>query len=122
MSSADERMAGASAEPMIVFDGVSKRFGDHEVLRSLNFTVGPGEHVCLIGPSGSGKTTILRLLMTLEKPDAGKIYVGGQCLTHMPEMRSRSCPVSSGRAKATSDSALKASARRWAASAAAHRE
>jgi polar amino acid transport system ATP-binding protein len=75
---------GPSAEPMIVFDGVSKRFGDHEVLRSLDFTVAPGEHVCLIGPSGSGKTTILRLLMTLEKPDAGKIYVGGQCLSHMP--------------------------------------
>jgi polar amino acid transport system ATP-binding protein len=85
VSSADERMIVAPAEPMIVLDAVSKRFGDHEVLRSLNFTVDPGEHVCLIGPSGSGKTTILRLLMTLEKPDAGKIYVGGQCLTHMPQ-------------------------------------
>jgi polar amino acid transport system ATP-binding protein len=71
------------SEPMIVFDGVEKRFGDHVVLRDLDFTVAPGEHVCLIGPSGSGKTTILRLLMTLEKVDAGTIRVGGECLSHM---------------------------------------
>ncbi|MCU1652737.1 MAG: ectoine/hydroxyectoine transporter, ATP-binding protein [Pseudonocardia sp.] len=71
------------SEPMIVFDGVEKRFGDHVVLRDLDFTVAPGEHVCLIGPSGSGKTTILRLLMTLEKVDAGTIRVSGECLSHM---------------------------------------
>ncbi|MDT7658560.1 MAG: polar amino acid transport system ATP-binding protein, partial [Pseudonocardiales bacterium] len=71
------------SEPMIVFDGVEKRFGDHVVLRDLDFTVAPGEHVCLIGPSGSGKTTILRLLMTLEKVNAGTIRVSGECLSHM---------------------------------------
>jgi polar amino acid transport system ATP-binding protein len=70
-------------EPMIVFDGVEKRFGDHVVLRDLDFTVAPGEHVCLIGPSGSGKTTILRLLMTLENVDAGTIRVGGEYLSHL---------------------------------------
>ncbi|GAA5157410.1 ectoine/hydroxyectoine ABC transporter ATP-binding protein EhuA [Pseudonocardia eucalypti] len=68
---------------MIVFEGVEKRFGDNVVLRDLDFSVQPGEHVCLIGPSGSGKTTILRLLMTLEKVNAGKIMVGGECLSHM---------------------------------------
>ena len=72
-----------SGEPMIVFDGVEKRFGDNVVLSELNFTVAPGEHVCLIGPSGSGKTTILRLLMTLEKVDRGSISVGGKSLSHM---------------------------------------
>jgi polar amino acid transport system ATP-binding protein len=68
---------------MIVFEDVEKRFGDHVVLSDLNFTVAPAEHVTLIGPSGSGKTTILRLLMTLEKVNAGTIYVGGQCLSHV---------------------------------------
>ena len=68
---------------MIVFDGVEKRFGDNVVLSELNFTVAPGEHVCLIGPSGSGKTTILRLLMTLEKVDAGTIRVGDRYLSHI---------------------------------------
>jgi polar amino acid transport system ATP-binding protein len=68
---------------MIVFDDVEKRFGDNVVLSDLNFTVAPGEHVTLIGPSGSGKTTILRLLMTLEKVNAGTISVGGRYLSHV---------------------------------------
>ncbi|WP_191247897.1 ectoine/hydroxyectoine ABC transporter ATP-binding protein EhuA [Amycolatopsis deserti] len=68
---------------MIRFEGVVKKFGDHVVLRELDFSVRPGEFVTLIGPSGSGKTTILRLLMTLEKVNAGRIFVGGECLSHV---------------------------------------
>ncbi|MQA24410.1 MAG: ectoine/hydroxyectoine ABC transporter ATP-binding protein EhuA [Micromonosporaceae bacterium] len=68
---------------MIRFDNVVKRFGDLTVLEDLNFSVTPGEFVCLIGPSGSGKTTILRLLMTLEKVTEGTIYVEGRPLSHM---------------------------------------
>ncbi|KKW62501.1 amino acid ABC transporter ATP-binding protein [Mycolicibacterium elephantis] len=68
---------------MIRFDKVVKRFGDTVVLDHLSFSVRPGEFVALIGPSGSGKTTILRLLMTLEQVTEGRIFVGGQCLSHM---------------------------------------
>ncbi|MFG2608347.1 ectoine/hydroxyectoine ABC transporter ATP-binding protein EhuA [Streptomyces sp. NPDC048514] len=67
---------------LIRFDKVTKCFGAHTVLDSLDFTVSAGRHVTLIGPSGSGKTTILRLLMTLTKPDEGTIRVGGRYLTH----------------------------------------
>jgi polar amino acid transport system ATP-binding protein len=70
---------------IIRFDKVVKRFGDHVVLRELDFDVAPGERVTLIGPSGSGKTTILRLLMTLEKPDGGHIWVDGEPLSHMDQ-------------------------------------
>jgi polar amino acid transport system ATP-binding protein len=65
---------------MISFHDVSKRWGDNEVLRSLNFDVKPGEKVSIIGPSGSGKTTILRVLMTLETPDDGVVTVNGETL------------------------------------------
>ncbi len=68
---------------MIQFDGVDKRFGSNVVLDELNIGVKPGEFVTLIGPSGSGKTTILRLLMTLEQVSGGRIYVDGECLSHM---------------------------------------
>ncbi|MFF2845575.1 ectoine/hydroxyectoine ABC transporter ATP-binding protein EhuA [Streptomyces sp. NPDC058001] len=67
---------------LIRFDNVTKRFGDTTVLDRLDFSVASGKHVTLIGPSGSGKTTILRLLMTLLKPDEGTIKVGGDFLTH----------------------------------------
>jgi polar amino acid transport system ATP-binding protein len=68
---------------MIRFSRVVKKFGEHVVLRELDFTVAPGEFVTLIGPSGSGKTTILRLLMTLERVDGGTIQVDGEYLSHM---------------------------------------
>ncbi|MET9377155.1 ectoine/hydroxyectoine ABC transporter ATP-binding protein EhuA [Streptomyces sp. NPDC003035] len=65
------------SEELIRFENVTKRFGANTVLDDLCFSVRAGQHVTLIGPSGSGKTTILRLLMTLEKPDAGTISVNG---------------------------------------------
>ncbi|MFC7305346.1 ectoine/hydroxyectoine ABC transporter ATP-binding protein EhuA [Streptomyces monticola] len=67
---------------LIRFDKVTKRFGSNTVLDGLDFSVASGKHVTLIGPSGSGKTTILRLLMTLMKPDEGTIKVNGDYLTH----------------------------------------
>ncbi|WP_416237297.1 ectoine/hydroxyectoine ABC transporter ATP-binding protein EhuA [Streptomyces marinisediminis] len=77
--STETRAAGAE---LIRFERVSKRFGDNVVLDNLEFSVDAGKHVTLIGPSGSGKTTILRLLMTLLKPDEGEIVVDGDHLFH----------------------------------------
>ena len=57
--------------------GVSKRFGDLEVLSDVSFTVDKGETVCVLGPSGSGKSTLLRCINWLEQPDAGQIYLNG---------------------------------------------
>ncbi|GGQ49886.1 MULTISPECIES: ectoine/hydroxyectoine ABC transporter ATP-binding protein EhuA [Streptomyces] len=74
---------------LIRLEGVTKRFGDNTVLDHLDFSVQPGKHVTLIGPSGSGKTTILRLLMTLAKPDEGTITVDGQRLFPAPEKQVR---------------------------------
>lgn len=77
-------MSGTNDLPSIVrFDSVTKAFGDLVVLNQLKLEVAPGEKIAIIGPSGSGKTTILRILMTLEKPDAGTIYVDGEPLWHM---------------------------------------
>ncbi|MFF4400240.1 ectoine/hydroxyectoine ABC transporter ATP-binding protein EhuA [Streptomyces sp. NPDC001480] len=86
---------GTSAGPstgggeLIRLDGVTKRFGTNTVLDRLNFSVDAGKHVTLIGPSGSGKTTILRLLMTLTKPDEGTITVDGQQLFPASEKQVR---------------------------------
>ncbi len=72
----------ADGAELIRFDKVTKRFGAHTVLDALDMTVHSGKHVTLIGPSGSGKTTILRLMMTLLKPDEGTIMFNGDYLTH----------------------------------------
>ena len=64
------------------FQQVTKQFGDLVVLDHLDMDVAPGEKVVIIGPSGSGKTTILRVLMTLERPEGGTVEVGGEQLYH----------------------------------------
>jgi ABC-type nitrate/sulfonate/bicarbonate transport system ATPase subunit len=53
--------------------GVSKRFGDLEVLHDVTFNLGERETVALLGPSGCGKTTLLRILLRLETGDGGDI-------------------------------------------------
>lgn len=58
--------------------GLHKRFGELEVLRSVDLTVHSGEVVVIMGPSGSGKTTLLRCLNFLEEPDAGSVTVHGR--------------------------------------------
>ncbi|TVZ89342.1 ectoine/hydroxyectoine ABC transporter ATP-binding protein EhuA [Streptomyces sp. BK340] len=86
-----EQTAATDTHPteLVRLEGVTKRFGDNTVLDGLNLTVETGRHVTLIGPSGSGKTTILRLLMTLTKPDEGTITVDGQPLFPAPEKQVR---------------------------------
>lgn len=63
---------------MVVFDNVSKSYGSHPVLKSINLTVATGEVLCLIGPSGSGKSTLLRCVNHLERIDGGCINVDGE--------------------------------------------
>jgi polar amino acid transport system ATP-binding protein len=59
-----------------------KYFGDNEVLKGIDFTVEPGQVVCVIGPSGSGKSTLLRCVNVLETPTKGRVFVNGLELTH----------------------------------------
>ncbi|MCT9934498.1 amino acid ABC transporter ATP-binding protein [Planotetraspora sp. A-T 1434] len=58
--------------------GLHKRFGDLQVLKSVDLTIRSGEVVVIMGPSGSGKTTLLRCLNLLEQPDAGTVTVRGR--------------------------------------------
>ncbi len=65
----------------VVLDGISCRFGRIEAVRSLSLTVHDGDMVVLLGPTGAGKTTTLRLIAGLEKPDAGRVLIGGRDVT-----------------------------------------
>jgi len=53
---------------------LSKSFGNHEVLKDIDFTVHTGDVISVIGASGSGKSTLLRCLNLLEMPTSGEIY------------------------------------------------
>ncbi len=65
----------------VVFDRVSKRYGDVTAVDEVSFTVTPGELVTLLGPSGCGKTTTLRMVAGLEPVTSGHIVIGGTDVT-----------------------------------------
>ena len=61
---------------VIEFNGVSKAYGDKLLFENLSFSLPPAGIVGVIGPNGAGKTTLFRLIMGLEKADAGTIEIG----------------------------------------------
>src|SRR5258708_21339221 len=64
--------------------GVRKNYGQVVAVAGVDLVVDEGEFFTLLGPSGSGKTTLLRLIAGFERPDAGRIELGGQDITSMP--------------------------------------
>jgi sulfonate transport system ATP-binding protein len=62
----------------IAVRGITKRFGDRQVLRGIDLSVAAGEFVAIVGHSGCGKTTLLRLLAGLEAPSGGLVDFGNR--------------------------------------------
>ena len=67
---------------MIDVKGLTKTYGDHQVLKGINEHISKGEKVAIIGPSGSGKSTFLRCLNLLEEPTSGTITFEGVDITN----------------------------------------
>jgi len=72
-------------EPYIVFDHVSKSFGDLHVLDDVSFAVMAGETLCILGRSGVGKSVSLQQIMGFLKPDKGRILIAGEDITNFSD-------------------------------------
>ena len=70
---------------MIRFENVEKAFGEHKVLRGVSFTIQPGDVHFLMGCSGAGKSVLIKHLVGLLRPDAGRIWLEHQELTGLRE-------------------------------------
>lgn len=78
-------MAGKrERDPLVRFDGVTKRFGAVNAVDRLSLDIHEGEFFALLGPSGCGKTTLMRLLAGFELPDEGRIMLAGEDLARVP--------------------------------------
>src|SRR5580700_1375515 len=71
-----------SAGPAVVVQGLHKSYGEQKVLNGLDLKVGSGQTVAVLGRSGTGKSVLLRLIIGLQKPDAGTIQIQGQEITN----------------------------------------
>jgi putative spermidine/putrescine transport system ATP-binding protein len=74
----------AAASAAVHVAGLRKRYGDVVALADTELTVRSGEFFTLLGPSGSGKTTLLRLIAGFERPDGGRVELGGRDVTRVP--------------------------------------
>ncbi len=68
----------ANSAPPIAVSGLRKSFGTQTVLDNITFELEPAQVTCVLGRSGTGKSVLLRLLIGLERPDAGSIRLEGQ--------------------------------------------
>ncbi|OQY27615.1 MAG: heme ABC exporter ATP-binding protein CcmA [Candidatus Cloacimonetes bacterium 4572_55] len=66
-------------------ENISKSFGRLVVLRRINLSIAPGEHVALLGRNGAGKTTLLRILTGLIHPTTGTVWIDAMELQKEPE-------------------------------------
>ncbi len=85
----NEKVGGGSMDKnfekySVVLDGVSKSFGDEEVLKSVDLELEKGKFYTLLGPSGCGKTTILNLIAGFLEPSSGSVYINGKNVGDVP--------------------------------------
>jgi putative spermidine/putrescine transport system ATP-binding protein len=79
---ADRSEPSAAADVSLV--GLRKQFGEVVAVDGVDLEIAHGEFFTMLGPSGSGKTTTLRLIAGFEKPDGGRVELGGEDVTGLP--------------------------------------
>jgi phospholipid/cholesterol/gamma-HCH transport system ATP-binding protein len=83
-SAALENPGGKSDGSAVVLRGLHKSFGRQTVLDGITVTVTKGETLAVLGRSGTGKSVLLKLIIGLQKPDAGSILIHGEEITKLP--------------------------------------
>lgn len=68
-------------------DGITKRFGEADVLKGISLTISKGDFVALLGPSGCGKSTLLKIISGLESETDGRVRLSGEWLAGIPAFR-----------------------------------
>lgn len=76
--------AASNTNSALRADNLLKKYSGREVVSDVSFYVNPGEVVGLLGPNGAGKTTSFYAVVGLVNPEAGRVFLGGEELTHHP--------------------------------------
>ena len=76
-----------NTEGLLQVSGLTKRFGGLVAVKDMGFSIKPGEILGLIGPNGSGKSTVMKLIMGIERPNAGQVHIDGVDVAGWPSHR-----------------------------------
>ena len=86
------------AGPVLSLKGLGKRFGASPVFSGVDLDVASGDRIAIIGASGSGKSTLLRCINFLERPDEGRVILGGEPVARRGSAAAaRRCAMTSAR-------------------------
>ncbi|WP_095588955.1 ABC transporter ATP-binding protein [Actibacterium ureilyticum] len=80
-------------QPILRINGLTKRFNDFTALHSIDLNVSEGEFLTIVGPSGSGKTTLIRLLVGIDEPSDGSIWLRDRRIDEVPANKRPTCMV-----------------------------
>jgi len=80
-------------ESILKLENIVKRFGKFTALHGIDFEIRKGEFLTIVGPSGSGKTTLIRLLVGIEEPSEGHIWLHDQSVEALPANKRPTCMV-----------------------------
>lgn len=81
------------SEPILRIVGLTKRFDDFTAVKGVDLSISEGEFLTIVGPSGSGKTTLIRLLVGMEEPSAGEIWLRDRRIERVPANQRPTCMV-----------------------------
>ena len=73
-----------STRPAVLLTAIRKSYGHVMAVDGVDLEVAEGEFFTMLGPSGSGKTTLLRVIAGFERPDSGRVELGGSDVTRQP--------------------------------------
>jgi len=82
-----------STEPVLRLENITKKFGNFTALHGIDLDIPEGEFLTIVGPSGSGKTTLIRILVGMDEPTDGAIWLRGQRIERMPANKRPTCMV-----------------------------
>jgi spermidine/putrescine transport system ATP-binding protein len=86
-------MSGETQAPILSLRGIVKSFGAFTAVNGINLDISPAEFFTIVGPSGSGKTTLIRMLVGMERPTSGDIYLRGERINDVPASKRPTCMV-----------------------------
>ena len=82
-----QRDGSAGSAGLLEVSALTKRFGGLVAVKDMRFSIKPGEILGLIGPNGSGKSTVMKLIMGIERPNAGRVMIDGVDVAGWPSHR-----------------------------------
>lgn len=80
-------------QPVLSLKHITKKFGDFVAVEDINLDISDGEFLTIVGPSGSGKTTLIRLLVGMDSPTEGEIWLRGRRVDAVPANERPTCMV-----------------------------